>query len=77
MDSTDRVRCAANLPGMDGRVKLPAALDRVAEPAADPLKRSPRRPLMAIKFGRPLERKIGFVPVEAESGEVASATRST
>jgi porphobilinogen synthase len=25
---------------------------------------------MAIKFGRPLERKIGFVPVEAESGEV-------
>jgi porphobilinogen synthase len=26
---------------------------------------------MAIKFGRPLERKIGFVPVEAESSEVA------
>jgi porphobilinogen synthase len=26
---------------------------------------------MAIKFGRPLERKIGFVPVEAEAGEVA------
>lgn len=26
---------------------------------------------MAIKFGRPLERKIGFVPVEAESNEVA------
>ena len=25
---------------------------------------------MAIKFGRPLERKIGFVPVEAEAGEV-------
>jgi len=25
---------------------------------------------MAIKFGRPLERKIGFVPVEAERGEV-------
>jgi porphobilinogen synthase len=25
---------------------------------------------MAIKFGRPLERKIGFVPVEAESNEV-------
>jgi len=25
---------------------------------------------MAIKFGRPLERKIGFVPVEAETGEV-------
>ncbi|HXX25265.1 MAG TPA: porphobilinogen synthase [Pseudolabrys sp.] len=26
---------------------------------------------MAIKFGRPLERKIGFVPVEADSNEVA------
>ena len=26
---------------------------------------------MAVKFGRPLERKIGFVPVEAEHGEVA------
>jgi len=26
---------------------------------------------MAIKFGRPLERKIGFVPVEADSTEVA------
>ena len=26
---------------------------------------------MAIKFGRPLERKIGFVPVEAESTEIA------
>jgi porphobilinogen synthase len=26
---------------------------------------------MAIKFGRPLERKIGFVPVEADAGEVA------
>jgi len=26
---------------------------------------------MAIKFGRPLERKIGFVPVETESNEVA------
>jgi porphobilinogen synthase len=26
---------------------------------------------MAVKFGRPLERKIGFVPVEADSGEVA------
>ena len=26
---------------------------------------------MAIKFGRPLERKIGFVPVEADSGDVA------
>jgi porphobilinogen synthase len=26
---------------------------------------------MAIKFGRPLERKIGFVPAAAESGEVA------
>ncbi len=25
---------------------------------------------MAIKFGRPLERKIGFVPVEADSSEV-------
>ncbi len=25
---------------------------------------------MAIKFGRPLERKIGFVPVEAEAGDV-------
>ena len=25
---------------------------------------------MAIKFGRPLERKIGFVPVEADAGEV-------
>src|SRR5439155_19837229 len=25
---------------------------------------------MAIKFGRPLERKIGFVPIEAESNEV-------
>jgi porphobilinogen synthase len=28
---------------------------------------------MAIKFGRPLERKVGFVPVEAESGEVQAA----
>ncbi len=27
---------------------------------------------MAIKFGRPLERKIGFVPVEAESSEIQS-----
>jgi porphobilinogen synthase len=26
---------------------------------------------MAIKFGRPLERKIGFVPVEADASEVA------
>jgi porphobilinogen synthase len=26
---------------------------------------------MAIKFGRPLERKIGFVPVEADANEVA------
>jgi porphobilinogen synthase len=26
---------------------------------------------MAVKFGRPLERKIGFVPVEAEANEVA------
>src|SRR3954453_17396134 len=26
---------------------------------------------MAIKFGRPLERKIGFVPVEADAGDVA------
>jgi len=25
---------------------------------------------MAIKFGRPLERKIGFVPVEADSAEI-------
>src|SRR6185437_9774207 len=27
---------------------------------------------MAIKFGRPLERKIGFVPVEAENNEIQS-----
>ncbi len=27
---------------------------------------------MAIKFGRPLERKIGFVPVEADSSEVVA-----
>ena len=26
---------------------------------------------MAVKFGRPLERKIGFVPIKAETGEVA------
>jgi porphobilinogen synthase len=26
---------------------------------------------MAIKFGRPLERKIGFVPIETDSGEIA------
>jgi porphobilinogen synthase len=26
---------------------------------------------MAVKFGRPLERKIGFVPVEAEANELA------
>jgi porphobilinogen synthase len=26
---------------------------------------------MAVKFGRPLERKIGFVPVEAEASEIA------
>ena len=26
---------------------------------------------MAIKFGRPLERKIGFVPVDADAGEIA------
>ncbi len=26
---------------------------------------------MAVKFGRPLERRIGFVPVEADTGEVA------
>ncbi len=26
---------------------------------------------MAIKFGRPLERKIGFVPAAAEASEVA------
>jgi len=26
---------------------------------------------MAVKFGRPLERKIGFVPVEADSTEIA------
>ena len=26
---------------------------------------------MAIKFGRPLERKIGVVPVEADAGEIA------
>jgi porphobilinogen synthase len=25
---------------------------------------------MAIKFGRPLERKIGFVPVEADTNEI-------
>jgi porphobilinogen synthase len=26
---------------------------------------------MAVKFGRPLERKIGFVPAQADSGEIA------
>src|SRR3954447_24569517 len=30
---------------------------------------------MAIKFGRPLERKIGFVPVEADAGEGARNPR--
>ncbi len=28
---------------------------------------------MAIKFGRPLQRKIGFVPVEPATEEIASA----
>ena len=28
---------------------------------------------MAIKFGRPLERKVGFVPVATESGELQAA----
>jgi len=26
---------------------------------------------MAVKFGRPIERKIGFVPAQADSGEIA------
>src|SRR5665213_1857072 len=26
---------------------------------------------MAVKFGRPLERKMGFVPAQADSGEIA------
>ena len=29
---------------------------------------------MAIKFGRPLERKIGFVPVEQEAREAPDAS---
>ena len=32
---------------------------------------------MAIKFGRPLERKIGFVPVEQEAREAPIAPLST
>ena len=56
-------------PGWADRSSAPPLPGGTA--AADPLKEARRRAPMAVKFGRPLERKIGFVPVEAESGEVA------
>ena len=61
-----------------GSVKLRRSLpsrQRVAGPARDRLKNAGSF-LMAIKFGRPLERKIGFVPVEQEAREASDTALS-